>query len=284
MAKTSSEQKKRELIAELLRAQVPNNKIATQLNVDPKTIYNVKKRLEGNGDLSRKQRTTPSHLKLTEPVLEDIRDSFAASPHTSINKMAKIKELSATTIKTALKKLDLKSKVRPKKFLLTTSLKEKRLGKSKKVVNWLKRPGNGKKVKVFSDEKNFYVDQAYNRRNDRCVVQKDSEAIPVMKTKHPQSVMVLGVVASDGKKMPPYFFPEGLKINTDVYYRVLRYTVLPWLKANYPEGNYVWQQDGAPAHNSAKCQKFCEENFAHFWDKSMWPPSSPDCNPLDYSV
>ena len=21
-----------------------------------------------------------------------------------------------------------------------------------------------------------------------------------------------------------------------------------------------------------------------FWDKSMWPPSSPDLNPLDYSI
>ncbi|QQP42163.1 Uncharacterized protein FKW44_016742, partial [Caligus rogercresseyi] len=48
------------------------------------------------------------------------------------------------------------------------------------------------------------------------------------------------------------------------YYNILRYTVLPWLKAIYPEGNYVWTQDGAPSHTSDLCQKFCSANMAHF--------------------
>ncbi|QQP48981.1 Uncharacterized protein FKW44_009476, partial [Caligus rogercresseyi] len=96
--------------------------------------------------------------------------------------------------------------------------------------------------------------------------------------------MVLGVVASDGKKMPPFFFKAGEKIRKETYYKVLRYTVLPWLKANYPEGNYVWTQDGAPSHTSDLCQKFCTANMAHFWPKDMWPSSSPDLNPLDFAV
>ncbi|QQP42423.1 Uncharacterized protein FKW44_017082 [Caligus rogercresseyi] len=56
--------------------------------------------------------------------------------------------------------------------------------------------------------------------------------------------MVLGVVASDGKKMSPLFFKAREKICKETYNKVLRYTVLPWLKANYPEENYVWTQDG----------------------------------------
>ncbi|QQP51070.1 Uncharacterized protein FKW44_012286, partial [Caligus rogercresseyi] len=76
----------------------------------------------------------------------------------------------------------------------------------------------------------------------------------------------------------------GEKIGKETYYKVLRYTVLPWLKANYPEGNYVWTQDGAPSHTSDLCQKFCTTNMAHFWPKDMWPSSSPDLNPLDFAV
>lgn len=106
----------------------------------------------------------------------------------------------------------------------------------------------------------------------------------VYRTKHPAQVMVLGVVASDGLKMPPYFFRSGEKIGAEVYYKVLRYTVLHWLKPNYPEGNYVWTQDGAPAHTSVRAQIFCQNNFSQFWDKSMWPPGSPDLNPLDFFV
>ncbi|QQP40791.1 Uncharacterized protein FKW44_014953 [Caligus rogercresseyi] len=55
------------------------------------------------------------------------------------------------------------------------------------------------------------------------------------------------------------------------------------VKKNYPTGNYVWQQDGAPSHMAAKNQKFCKDNMAHFWPKNFWPPSSPDLNPLDFS-
>ncbi|QQP53087.1 Uncharacterized protein FKW44_005431, partial [Caligus rogercresseyi] len=96
--------------------------------------------------------------------------------------------------------------------------------------------------------------------------------------------MVLGVMASNGKKIPPFFFKAGEKIRKETYYKVLRYTVLPWLKANYPEGKYVWTQDGAPSHTSDLCPKFCTANMAHFWPKDMWPSSLPDLNLLDFAV
>ena len=50
---------------------------------------------------------------------------------------------------------------------------------------------------------------------------------------------------------------------------------------NYPEGNYVFQQDGAPAHTSKRTEEF---NLVAVWTKEMWPPQSPDLNPLDYSI
>ncbi|QQP53735.1 Putative transposable element [Caligus rogercresseyi] len=130
----------------------------------------------------------------------------------------------------------------------------------------------------------FTVDQAFNRRNDRVVVPKDEEAPPVMTTKHPAGVMVLGVVGSDGQKMPPHFFPCGLKINTEEYLKVLRRVVLPWIKATYPGQDVVWQQDSAPAHGANKTQKWQKTNMPKFWAKEVWPSSSPDLNPLDYAV
>ena len=39
----------------------------------------------------------------------------------------------------------------------------------------------------------------------------------VMKTKFPATVMVFGVVSSEGHIMPPYIFKVGLKVNTKVY-------------------------------------------------------------------
>ena len=31
-------------------------------------------------------------------------------------------------------------------------------------------------------------------------------------------------------------------------------------------------------------QQWLREHVASFWDKNMWPPNSPDLNPLDYYV
>ena len=68
------------------------------------------------------------------------------------------------------------------------------------------------------------------------------------------------------------------------YISVLENTVKPWLDVNYPEGNYVWQQDGAPGHTPNATQNWCKENLADFWPKHLWPASSPDLNPLEFSI
>ena len=44
----------------------------------------------------------------------------------------------------------------------------------------------------------------------------------------------------------------------------------------------MFQQDGAPAHTARTTQTLLADNFANFWSKDIWPPSSPDLNPLDF--
>ncbi len=58
--------------------------------------------------------------------------------------------------------------------------------------------------------------------------------------------------------MPPYWFPQGLKINRKGYVNVLQTVVKPWLDATYPNGRYMWQQDSAPAHISKLVQRWCK--------------------------
>ena len=43
-----------------------------------------------------------------------------------------------------------------------------------------------------------------------------------MKTKFPATVMVFGVVSSEGHNMPPHIFDVGLKVNIKVYLNVLK--------------------------------------------------------------
>ena len=48
-----------------------------------------------------------------------------------------------------------------------------------------------------------------------------------MKTMFPATVMVFGVVSSEGHIMPPHIFEVGLKVNTKVYLDVLTSVVIP---------------------------------------------------------
>ena len=59
--------------------------------------------------------------------------------------------------------------------------------------------------------------------------------------------------------------------------------VKEWIRVNYEPGQAVLMQNGAPAHTSNRTQAWIRENGIDFWSKEMWPPSSPDANPLDFS-
>ena len=77
-------------------------------------------------------------------------------------------------------------------------------------------------------------------------------------------------------------FEEGLMVSADAYMHVMDTVVKPWMEGTAGDRHYVFQQDGAPAHNANKMQAWLEENLKEAWPKNIWPPSSPDCNPCDY--
>ena len=72
----------------------------------------------------------------------------------------------------------------------------------------------------------------------------------VMKTKFPATIMVFGVLSSDGHIMPRHIFEVGLKVNTKVYLDVPKSVVIPWCNQVAGERPWVWQQDSSPAHKS----------------------------------
>ena len=102
-----------------------------------------------------------------------------------------------------------------------------------------------------------------------------------MKTKFPATVMVMGVVSNQGDVMTPHILAAGLKINTEVYLDVMTTVVKPWMDEVASGRPYIFQQDGAPALTSIKTQDWSRENLPFFFEKEVWPPSSPDCSPLD---
>ena len=96
----------------------------------------------------------------------------------SIRRHAKNLKIANSAARKGLKLLGKKSLVRPPVPLLTERLLKSRLERSKRLLNKLKGKDSST-VKIFSDKKIFTVDQAYNRRNDRIIVNQGESATPV---------------------------------------------------------------------------------------------------------
>ena len=101
----------------------------------------------------------------------------------------------------------------------------------------------------------------------------------VMKTKFPATVMVFGVVSSEGRIMPPHIFEVGLKVNTKVYLDMLKNVVIPW--CNQVTGGRPWmcQQDSAPAYKFKETQAWLQKVCNDFVPFSHWPPLFPRPEP-----
>ena len=94
---------------------------------------------------------------------------------------------------------------------------------------------------------------------------------------------MLGVVTSNGEKMPSVWFEQGYRLASVVYKEVLE------TKKIAKKSDYVFQQNGAPAHTTKTMQNRLDANMS-FWFNDFVPHShqiSGDptvTRPLDFSL
>lgn len=167
-----------------------------------------------------------------------------------------------------------KSYVMRRGQFMSDRTKVNRLTRAKRLLNKLKHPEEPGLIWFFSDEKNFVQDQKVNRRNDRWLCKGPDEVSTVMHTKFPASVMVLGVVSSEGDVMPPHFFSQGLRVNAAAYTEVLDRVVKPWVTTIARGRPYVFQQDSAPSHTARTTQEWMADNFYDHVTPNIWFPRS----------
>lgn len=141
----------------------------------------------------------------------------------------------------------------------------------------------------FTDEKIFTVAAPSNSQNDRlyapvAVRKKDVAADRLLRTRptFSKSVMVSVGVSALGRTNL-HFVDPGVKVNGQ-YYRdvLLTRDLLPDIK-QYSE-YFTFQQDGAPAHRARDTVELLKVVTPDFIPPNLWPPNSPDLNPVDYKI
>ena len=80
------------------------------------------------------------------------------------------------------------------------------------------------------------------------------------------------------------FVEPGVKVDSTYYRNVLlSQHMLPGIRQLAGEV-YVFQQDNAPVHHTRSTVKFLHKEVPDFIPPELWPPYSPDLNPVHYRI
>jgi transposase len=138
----------------------------------------------------------------------------------------------------------------------------------------LLKNGDAHKIIVFSDEST--VQQGVRTKG---IWRERGVPVPATfacyaKTAHPLSVMVWGAITKTGYRTRLLRCPAS--VTGDAYIELLKDNqIFEELDAVFGRGNYVWQQDGAPAHSPAKRDILVGIPMLN------WPAKSPDLSPIE---
>uniref|UniRef100_A0A0K2TW84 Uncharacterized protein n=1 Tax=Lepeophtheirus salmonis TaxID=72036 RepID=A0A0K2TW84_LEPSM len=166
------------------------------------------------------------------------------------------------------------SRVRASKHLLTEQNKTNRMSKGKILIKQMKSKGSYARF--------FFPDAKHKRRNDKWICLDPDEVQPVMKTKNPASVMVLGVISTEGQVMPP-FFQNDQNLTNEVNKDVLKDMVILCMNEVTDGKPYTFQQDSAPVHRVKNFQEVLEQNVPDFGPPFYWAANSPELNPFGFT-
>ena len=260
-------------------------------NCSKPAIVNLVNKIKETGSGARRPgsgRPVTVATEENENEVEELICSQEDEPgtHFSIREIAPHLEASKSSVHRMAKKRKLNSFKRVSTPQLTDGCRGRRLERSSALLNRFSVYSLPRLA--FQDEKDFSLQVCTNRQNNRVYGRGLKENIAPQRLFHEgnkfsKKLMVSAVVTWKGVS-PPFFVSDSkIKVNGKSYLKHLRKDLIPFLERMYPRNDCIFVQDSAPSHRANIVQAFLKEKLGkRFVKNTEWPPSSPDCNPLDY--
>ena len=137
------------------------------------------------------------------------------------------------------------------------------------------------------DEKDFMLEVPTNIVNNTVYFKGKKGQVPDENLFHQTNKQSIKVMASAcliwNGTTKSFFNGCVVKVNAQAYKLHLQKEILPVVQRFYVHKNWIFVQGNAPSHRSNLVQDFLQEALSLSFIKTLgWPPSSPDCSPLDY--
>lgn len=249
--------------------------IARQCSISIGSVSNIKARMNAEEPRTSRTGRCGRRKKLSvqddraiirwirqDPLLTTKQISGRLSEQMNIN-------INPTTVQRRLQQLGCKSVKCRRVPKLTPAMMRKRLQFAKDHAHWTVQ--EWRRV-CFSDESMFQCQTA----GRRVMWQTPNSPPPVRQSvKHPTKVMVWGMISYKGAGR--LHVCEGM-MNQHKYRHVLETRMLPQTNEWFPDGNFIFMQDGAPCHKARSIKELLD---THNVRVLQWPGNSPDLNPIE---
>lgn len=140
---------------------------------------------------------------------------------------------------------------------------------------------------LFSDESSFSSTSILNRQNIRIWASRNPHAMQQRVLQGRFAINVWAGIVGD-HFVGPYFLPP--RLNSQSYLTFLRSELTPHMRQIIPRhqrNRIYFMHDGAPPHFGRQVRAYLDDMFGSRWigrrpAPHIWPPRSPDLNPLDF--
>lgn len=272
---------KRNRISTLLEEGYSSRAIAFRVKVSHSTVLRIKHLKEQTGCLDVLPRSGRPRILTNRHERRIARQLRSGTCSNAIQTQKKLTtdegvRVSANTIRRALWRQGLQSRVKKKKPLLQPRTKRLRREFAKKYRNWTVE--DWRRV-IFSDESKFKIFGSDGR--EWCWKDPNSPLLP----QHVKptvkfgggSVMVWGCMGMYG--VGNYCRIEG-NMNKNLYAEILKDELSGTMRAwRLTNDDFIFQHDNDPKHTSGVASDWLDEKGI---EVLTWPPYSPDLNPIEH--
>jgi hypothetical protein len=183
-----------------------------------------------------------------------------------------------------LAKNEIQNKKCQKAPLVTSQQTIKQKKRLNKLARNLMRPTNGCDV-ILDDECYFSLSGHDLASNSRYYCQRGEKVSPdiqfTKKSKFPQRYLLWLAISAKGISKP-FFSPKNCSVNSEIYInKCIKKRLLPFIKDNYPNDNYIFWPDLASAHYSNSAQNAYQSLSIKVVPKEDNPPNVPQLRPIE---